>query len=91
MKKYSLKGMMPYIIINALIHAVIGAIIGKVTVEVLCSKKIIDKDYKALKKFLKDMGGKATHIKLEDLDELEKTGDGDDHKPIKPVPIYIYD
>ena len=71
MKNRNLKSMMPYIILNTLIHAVIGAIIGKVTVELFCTKKIIDKDYEALKKFLKDMGGRATHIKINDLDESE--------------------
>lgn len=91
MKKFPLKGMMPYIIINAITYAVIGAFIGKSVVELLNTKKIIHKDYQLLKNFFRDMGGKATHIKLEDLDELEKTGDGDDHKPIEPVPIYIYD
>lgn len=84
----NLKSLIPHIILNAIINAVIGAVIGKVTIEILNTKKRINSDYEALRKFLKDMGGKATHIKLE---ELEKTGDGDDHKPIKPVPIYIYD
>lgn len=71
MKKYSVKGMMPYIIINALIHTVIGAFIGKSIVEIINAKKVIQKDYKLMKNFFKDMSGKATHIKIEDLDEDE--------------------
>lgn len=86
--KNLIKRMLPFVIINGIVYAIIGAIAGKHIVEIHNTKKRIDNDYEALRKFLKDMGGKATHIKL---DELEKTGDGDDRKPIEPVPIYIYD
>ena len=69
--KNNFKAMMPYIILNACIHAVIGAFIGSTVVNILNIRKIMSSDYKALKKFFRDMGGKATHIKLEDLDESE--------------------
>jgi hypothetical protein len=71
MKKYSVKGMMPYIIINAIIDAIIGAVIAKTTINILNTKRKIDSDYNTLKKFFRDMGGKATHIKLEDIDESD--------------------
>lgn len=69
--KNNLKAMLPYIIINTVLWAIVGAIAGKNVVEIRNTKMKIGNDYEALRKFLKDMSGKATHIKLEDLDEDE--------------------
>jgi hypothetical protein len=69
--KNMLKGMMPYIIINGIIFSIIGAIIGKNLVEIHNTRKRIDNDSQALKRFIKEMGGSATHIKLEDIDEAD--------------------
>jgi hypothetical protein len=63
--------MLPYVIVNTIIFGIVGAIAGKSIVEIHNAKKRIDSDYEALRKFFKDMGGSATHIKLEDLDEDE--------------------
>lgn len=95
MNKNNLKGMRPYIIFNACIFAVVGAFIGKNIVEILNTKKRISADSKALKKFIKDMGGSATHIKLEDIDELDVPEDirkkaEDPKDPMDPTVIYVY-
>lgn len=61
MKKNNiLKGMMPYIIINALVYSILGAIIGKNIVEITNTQRVLDRDYKALSRFLKDIWGKTT-------------------------------
>lgn len=95
MNKNNLKGMRPYIIFNACIFAVVGAFIGKNIVEILNTKKRISADSKALKKFIKEMGGSATHIKLEDIDELDVPEDirkkaEDPKDPMDPTVIYVY-
>lgn len=87
--KNNLKGMRPYIIINALIFAVIGGFIGKNIVEIHNTKKRISADSKALKKYLSELTKTCTN-KIS-LDEFEKIGEEDDRKPIEPIPIYIYD
>jgi hypothetical protein len=69
--KNNLKRMMIYIIINAIIYAVIGAFIGKNIAEINNTSKRINNDSRALKRFIKEMGGSATHIKLEDIDETD--------------------
>ena len=69
--KKTMKGIMPYIIIGAVIDAIIGAVTAKVTIDIMNSKEVFSRDYKALKRFIKDMGGSATHIKLDDIDEDE--------------------
>ena len=84
--KATLKGMRPYIIINALIFAVIGGFIGKNVVEIYNTKKRISNDSRALKKYLSELA-KTCPNKMS-LDEFEN---GDDRKPIEPTPIYIYD
>jgi hypothetical protein len=63
--------MMIYIIINGIIFSIICAIIGKNLVEIHNTRKRIDNDSRALKRFIKEMGGSATHIKLEDIDETD--------------------
>ena len=88
MIKANLKGMMPYIIINGIIFSIIGAIIGKNIAEIYNTKKMIDNDGEAIKKFLKDIA--KTCPNQMSLDELEKMGE-DDRKPIEPIPIYVYD
>lgn len=87
--KNVLKSMRPYIIINALIFAVIGGFIGKNIVEIHNTKKRISVDSKALKKYLSELA--KTCPNRMSLNEFEKMGDGDDRKPIEPIPIYIYD
>ena len=94
--KANLKAMKPYIILNAIIFGVIGALIGKNLVEIHNTSKRIRRDSKALKRFIKEMGGSATHIKLEDIDELDVPEDirkkADDPKdPLDPTVIYVYD
>ena len=69
--KNNLKAMRPYIIFNAIIFGIIGSIIGKNIVEINNTKRKIDNDYNALKKFLNDVAGSATQIKLEDIDEMD--------------------
>ena len=87
--KKNLKRLLPYIIINALIYSVIGAIIGKNYAEIRNTRKKIDNDSQALKRFIKEMA-KTCPNKMS-LDEFKKMGDSDDRKPIEPTPIYIYD
>ena len=87
--KNNLKGMGPYIIINALIFAVIGGFIGKNIVEIHDTKKRISADSKALKKYLSELTNICPN-KMS-LDEFEKIGDRDDRKPIEPTVIYVYD
>jgi uncharacterized membrane protein YeaQ/YmgE (transglycosylase-associated protein family) len=95
MMKNNLKAMR-YIIFNAIIFGVIGAIIGKNLVEIHNTRKRIDNDSRALKRFIKEMGGSATHINIEDIDacdvpeDIRKKAD-DPKKPIDPIPIYVYD
>ena len=69
--KNTFKAMKPYIIFNAFIFAIIGAIIGKNLVEIHNTRKRISADSKALERFIKEMGGSATHIKIEDIDETD--------------------
>ena len=69
--KNLIRKMLPFVIINGIVYAIIGAIAGKHIVEIHNTKCKMDHDYESLKKLFKDMGGKATHIKLEDLDESE--------------------
>lgn len=69
--KNNIKGMLPYIIINGLIFGVIGLLIGKNLVEIHNTSKRISADSRALKKFIEDMGGSATHITFEDIDECD--------------------
>ena len=88
--KNNLKAMRPYIIFNAIIFGVIGAIIGKNLVEIHNTRKRIDNDSRALKRFIKEMGGSVTHIKIEEIDEGDVPEDIR-KKPIEPTPIYVYD
>ena len=67
--KNLIKKMLPFVIINGIVYAIIGAIAGKHIVEIHNTKCKMDHDYESLKKFFKDMGGKATHIKLSDIAE----------------------
>ena len=84
--KNNLKGMLPYVLINGIIFGILGAIIGKNLVEIYNTKKRISNDSRALKKYLSELA-KTCPNKMS-LDELEN---GDDRKPIDPIPIYIYD
>jgi hypothetical protein len=88
--------MMPYIIINGIVFSIIGALIGKNIAEIRNTSKRIDNDSKALKRFIEEMGGSATHIKIEDIDETDVPEDirkkADDPKdPMDPTVIYVYD
>lgn len=83
----NIKRMLPYIIFNGIVFSIIGAIIGKNLVEIHNTRTRIDNDSRALKRFINDMGGSATHIKIEDI---RKKAD-DSKKPIEPTHIYIYD
>ena len=69
--KNNIKRMMPYTIINGIIFSILGAIIGKNLVEIHNTRKRIDNDSRALERFIKEMGGSATHIKIEDIDETD--------------------
>lgn len=82
--KNILKSMRPYIIFNSIIFAVIGGFIGKNIVDIYNTRKRIDNDFKSLKKFIKEMGGSVTHIKLDGIDD-------DPKDPIDPTVIYVYD
>lgn len=89
------KRMLPYIIINGLIFGVIGAFIGKNLVAIHNTKKRIDNDSRALKRFIEEMAGSATHIKLEEIDEAEVPEDirkkaEDPKDPMDPTVIYVY-
>lgn len=90
--KNTLKAMKPYIIFNAIIFGILGAIIGKNLVEIHNTSKRINNDSKALKRFIKDMGGSATHINIEDIDESEVPEDihkkADPKDPEDPTVIY---
>ena len=81
--------MKPYIIFNAIVFAIIGGFIGKNIVEIHNTSKRIDNASRALKTYLSELA-KTCPNKMT-LDELEKMGEGDDRKPLDPVPIYIYD
>ena len=88
--------MLPYIAFNAIIFSIIGAIIGKNVVEIYNTKRRISNDSRALKRFIKEMGGRATHIKIEDIDEtdvpenIRKKAEGDPKDPLDPTVIYVY-
>ncbi len=94
--KATIKGMMPYIIINGIVFYIIGAIIGKNIAEIRNTSKRIDNDSRALKRFIKELGGSATHIKIEDIDEtdvpedIRKKAEGDPKDPLDPTVIYVY-
>ena len=93
--KANLKGMMPYIIINGLIFSIIGGFIGKNIVNIHNTRKRIDNDSRALKRFIEEMAGSATHIKLENIDESDVPEDirrkADDPKdPMDPTVISVY-
>lgn len=92
----NIKRMLPYIIFNGIVFSIIGAIIGKNLVEIHNTRTRIDNDSRALKRFIKELGGRATHIKIEDIDETDVPEDirkkaDDPKKPIEPTHIYIYD
>lgn len=71
MKKNNiLKGMMPYIIINTLVYTILGAIIGKNIVEITNTQRVLDRDYKALKRFFNDIWERTTHFKPEEFEEV---------------------
>ena len=89
--KNTLKAMKPYIIFNTIIFAIIGAIIGKNMVEIRNTKKRISADSKALKKFIEDMAGSATIIKLEEIDEADVPEDIRKKAYAKDHPVYDYD
>jgi uncharacterized membrane protein YeaQ/YmgE (transglycosylase-associated protein family) len=89
--KNTLKAMKPYIIFNTIIFAIIGAIIGKNLVEIYNTKKKIENDSRALKRFIKDMGGSATHINIEDIDESDVPEDIRKKAYAKDNPVYDYD
>lgn len=92
----NIKRMLPYIAFNAIIFSIIGAIIGKNVVEIYNTKRRISNDSRALKRFIKEMGGRATHIKIEDIDEtdvpenIRKKAEGDPKDPLDPTVIYVY-
>lgn len=86
--KNNLKSMRPYIIFNAVIFGIIGAIIGKNIVEINNTRHKIDNDYETLKGFLKDVGGSATHIKIEDIDEADVPEDIRKKAYAKDHPVY---
>ena len=92
----NIKRMLPYIAFNAIIFSIIGGFIGKNVVEIYNTKRRISNDSKALKKFIRDMGGRATHIKIEDIDEtdvpedIRKKAEGDPKDPLDPTVIYVY-
>lgn len=92
----NIKRMLPYIIFNGIVFSIIGAIIGKNLVEIHNTRTRIDNDSRALKRFIKEMGGSATHIKIEDIDELDvpedirKKAEGDPKDPLDPTVIYVY-
>jgi hypothetical protein len=88
--------MLPYIAFNAIIFSIIGGFIGKNLVQIHSLRKRIDNDSRALKKFIKELGGSATHIKIEDIDEtdvpedIRKKAEGDPKDPLDPTVIYVY-
>jgi hypothetical protein len=90
--KNMLKRLLPYVMINSVVYAILGAIIGKNLVEIHNTSKRINNDSKALKRFIKDMGGSATHINIEDIDESEVPEDirkkADPKDPEDPTVIY---
>lgn len=94
--KNILKAMKPYIIFNAIVFAIIGGFIGKNIAEIRNTSKRIDNDSRALKRLIKEMGGSATHIKIEDIDEtdvpedIRKKAEGDPKDPLDPTVIYVY-
>ena len=87
--KNMLKRLLPYVIINGIVYAIIGAIIGKNYMEIRNTRRKIQNDEDAIKRFMEDIAKTCPNTMT--LDELEKMEDGDDRKPIEPVPIYIYD
>lgn len=93
--KNNIKAMMPHIIFNTIIFAIIGGFIGKTIAEIRNTRKRIGNDSRALKRFIEEMAGSATHIKLEDIDESDVPEDirkkADDPKdPMDPTVIYVY-
>ena len=67
----NIKSTLPYIIINGLIFAVLGAIIGKNLVEIRNTRKRINNDSRALKRFIEEMAGSSPQIKIEDINACD--------------------
>lgn len=90
----NIKKAMPYVIINTIIFGIIGAFIGKNLVEIHNTRKRINNDSEALKRYIKELGS-ATHIKIEDILEDEVPEDirkkADPKDPMDPTVIYVYD
>lgn len=90
--KNNLKRMLPYILINTFIWGIIGALIGKNIVEIHNTGKKLNADNEALEKYLGGLIKSAEENgQVVQLTDLDKMGEGDDRKPIKPIPIYVYD
>lgn len=86
--KNNLKKILPYAIINGIVYAIIGSIIGKNLAEIYNTKKKIENDSRALKRFIEKMAGSATIIKLEDIDEADVPEDI--RKKAYDHPVYDY-
>ena len=67
----NIKKAVPYVIINTIIFGIIGVFIGKNLVEIHNTRKRINNDSEALKKFIEEMGGSATCINIKDIDKSE--------------------
>lgn len=89
--KNNIKRMLPYVIINGIIFAIIGAIIGKNLAEIYNTRKKIDNDSRALKRFIEEMAGSATIIKLEEIDEADVPEDIRKKAYAKDNHVYDYD
>lgn len=69
------------------LYTIAGGIIGYVSIKNLKFRNLLNRDCKNIERYLCELAENCINtVSLEDLENWE-----DDRKPIKPIPIYVYD
>jgi hypothetical protein len=69
------------------LYTIAGGIIGYVSMKNLKFRRLLKRDCKNIERYLCNLAENCINtVSLEDLENWE-----DDRKPIKPIPIYLYD
>lgn len=69
------------------LYTIAGGIIGYVSMKNPKFRRLLKRDCKNIERYLCNLAENcANTVSLEDLENWE-----DDRKPIKPIPIYLYD
>lgn len=69
------------------LYTIAGGIIGYISMKNLNFRRLLKRDCKNIERYLCELAENCTNtVSLEDLENLE-----DNRKPIKPIPIYLYD